>query len=104
MASTASKIKLWAVSLLFISIFSFLLLFRSFNLLLQLLFQVLNYEEMDASESRVEKESDVSTFSSTNSEESSKPVDSHFEVGQLKEINLQLYQHAVKRIMQNGTK
>ena len=66
--------------------------------------QVLNSEEIDASDDHEENltvtssgfpgfESNPSTSSTTNST---------FEVGQLKEINLQLYQHAVKKILQNG--
>ena len=34
---------------------------------------------------------------------SAKSSSDSFEVNQLKEINLQLYQHAVKRLLQNGS-
>jgi hypothetical protein len=68
--------------------------------------QVLNSEEIDASD---EQQDDLkvtsSGFPGSGLEQhtaSSSTTNTSFEVGQLKEINLQLYQHAVKKILQNG--
>ena len=69
--------------------------------------QVLNSEEIDASDEHQEDHAVTSSgFSASGLDNqmmtSSTSTNSSFEVSQLKEINLQLYQHAVKKILQTG--
>jgi hypothetical protein len=66
--------------------------------------QTFNYDEIDATSDRDDDDglSNVARFPADGAA-ATESSDS-YEIAHLKEINLQLYQHAVKRILQNGTK
>lgn len=68
------------------------------------IFQVINQDQV-YSDDRIDSEDREVSFPNRTFEQNGTSSNSsnNYEVDQLKLINLQLYQHAVKRILQNGS-